>query len=53
MLVEYGGHSTISSAVAAKAADFYLRRKYGIPTDTIQILREYMQQGRPPSYTFH
>jgi cell division protein FtsI/penicillin-binding protein 2 len=53
VLIEYAGHSTMSSAVAGKAADFYLRRKYGIPTDTIQILREYMQQGRPASYTFH
>jgi penicillin-binding protein 2 len=53
VLVEYGGGgSAVAAPIATKAADFYLRRKYGVPTDTVQTLREYMMIGRPPSYSF-
>jgi penicillin-binding protein 2 len=50
VLVEYGGGgSAVAAPIASKAADFYLRRKYGIPTDTVQTLREYSMLGRRPS----
>ncbi len=48
VLVESGeGGSASAAPVAAKAVDFYLRRKYGIPTDSIQTLREHWNAGRP------
>ena len=46
-LVEFGGHGSEAAQYAAKAADFYLRRKHHMQTDTIQTLREYMFAGRP------
>jgi penicillin-binding protein 2 len=48
-LVAYGGGgSSVAAPIVAKAADFYLRRKHGIPTDTIQTLREHlMTRGWP------
>lgn len=53
VLVEYGGGgSAVAAPIATKAADFYLRRKYGVPTDTVQTLREYMFAGRRPDYAF-
>ncbi|MSR35326.1 MAG: penicillin-binding protein 2 [Gemmatimonadetes bacterium] len=53
VLVEYGGGgSAVAAPIASKAADFYLRRKYGIPTDTVQTLREYLMLGRRPDYAF-
>jgi penicillin-binding protein 2 len=53
VLVEYGGGgSAVAAPIASKAADFYLRRKYGIPTDTIQTLREYSFAGRRPDFIF-
>jgi penicillin-binding protein 2 len=40
-MVEHGGGgSTTAAPIVAKAADFYLRRKYGIPFDPRQTLRE-------------
>ena len=48
MLVEHGGGgSAVAAPIAAKTADFYLRRKHGIPVDTIQTLREHLMAGRP------
>ena len=48
VIVEEGVSGSATAApVAAKAADFHLRRKYGIPTDTIQTLREHYQTGVP------
>jgi len=35
------------AAYAAKTADYYLRRKYGMPTDTVQTLMEHYRAGRP------
>jgi penicillin-binding protein 2 len=47
-LVEFGlGGSTAAAPIVAKAADYYLRRKHGIPLDTIQTLREHYNAGRP------
>jgi len=39
--------SRMAAPIAAKAADFYLRRKYGIPIDTIQTLAEHYAAGVP------
>jgi len=48
VVVEYGASGSRAAApIMAKAADFYLRRKYGIPTDTIQTYLEHLQAGRP------
>ena len=47
VLCEYcGGGSAISGPLAAKTADFYLRRKYGIPVDTVQTLGETYAHGQ-------
>ena len=51
-LVEYGGRgSAVAAPIAAKAADFYLRRKHGIPVDTLQTLRDHVLAGRWPSWS--
>ena len=48
VLVEFGGGgSAVAAPVAAKVADLYLRRKYGMLVDTIQTLREHLIAGRP------
>src|SRR5690606_9284745 len=47
VIVEAGEKGSTSAQYAAKAADFYLRRKYGMEQDTIQTLREYLLAGRP------
>ena len=45
-LVELGeSGSTMAAPLVAKSADYYLRKRYGIPTDTIQTLREHMFTG--------
>ena len=52
-LVEHGAHGSSAAApIVAKAADFYLRRKYGLPIDTIQTYLDYLNAGRgiPPWY---
>lgn len=47
-LVEQGGGgSSVAAPLAAKTADFYLRRKYGIPVDSVQTLGEHLARGRP------
>ena len=45
-----GGGSAVAAPIVAKAADFYLRRKYGIPLDTIQTLGEHLMTGPWPSW---
>ncbi|MGW8267900.1 MAG: penicillin-binding transpeptidase domain-containing protein, partial [Longimicrobiales bacterium] len=48
VIVEFGeSGSGVAAPLVAKTADFYLRRKHGIPGDTIQTLREYYMAGRP------
>ncbi|HZD06549.1 MAG TPA: penicillin-binding transpeptidase domain-containing protein, partial [Longimicrobiales bacterium] len=50
-LVEYGAHGSSAAApIVAKAADYYLRTKYGIPVDTIQTLGEHIAVGRWPEW---
>jgi penicillin-binding protein 2 len=50
-LVEYGvSGGQVAAPIVAKTADFYLRRKYGIPTDTIQTYREHIMRGPMPSW---
>jgi penicillin-binding protein 2 len=52
VMVEYGAHgSSAAGPIVAKAADFYLRTKYGIPVDSIQTLGEHIDAGRWPSWT--
>jgi len=47
-IVEFGEHgSSVAAPIVAKAADFYLRKKYGIPFDSVQTLGEHYDLGRP------
>jgi len=47
-LAEFGmGGSATAAPIAAKAADFYLRKRHGIPFDSVQTLREHIMAGRP------
>lgn len=47
-IVEFGESGSRTAApVVAKTADFYLRRKYGIPVDTVQTLGDHLRAGRP------
>ena len=49
--VEYGEHGSSAAApVVAKAADFYLREKHGIPIDTLQTYLDYIQHGKYPAW---
>ncbi len=45
-LVEFGAHGSEAAQYASKVADYYLRKKYGMPLDSIQTAREYMNAGR-------
>ena len=47
VLVEFGESGSFATPIAVKTADYYLRKKYGIPFDTIQTLGEHLQAGRP------
>ncbi len=48
VLVEFGeSGSAMAAPIMAKTADYWLRRKYGIPVDTIQTLREHWMSGTP------
>ena len=48
VLVEFGeSGSAMAAPIAAKAADFYLRRKHGLPVDSIQTLAEHVESGTP------
>jgi penicillin-binding protein 2 len=50
-MVEHGGGgSTTAAPLAAKAVDFYLRRKHGIPVEPLQTLREHMNAGIWPAW---
>jgi penicillin-binding protein 2 len=51
VLVQYGGGgSSVAAPIMAKAADFYLRRKHGIPVDTIQTLGEHIRTRGWPAW---
>lgn len=48
VLVEFGASGSQTAApIMAKTADFYLRKKYGMPIDSIQTYREHLVAGRP------
>lgn len=46
-LIEAGEHGSDVAQLAAKVADYYLRKRHGMPIDTIQTLREHWRAGRP------
>jgi penicillin-binding protein 2 len=51
VLVEYGrSGGQVAAPIVAKTADHYLRRKYGIPVDTVQTYREHIMIGPIPSW---
>jgi penicillin-binding protein 2 len=45
-LIEHGLHGSDVAPIAAKAAEFYLDRKYGLPVDREPTLIERLQSGR-------
>ena len=48
VIVEYGASgSAMAAPIMAKTADFYLRKKYDIPIDSIQTYREHLLGGIP------
>ena len=48
VIVEFGeSGSRVAAPLMAKTADFYLRRKHGIPLDSIQTLGEHYMTGTP------
>ena len=47
VIIEEGEHGSDVAQLAAKIADFYLRRQHGVPVDTIQTLREHWLNGVP------
>ena len=48
VIVEYGASgSAVAAPIMAKTADFYLRKKYDIPIDSIQTYREHLLRGIP------
>ena len=48
VIVENGATgSGVAAPIMAKAADFYLRKKHGIPIDSIQTYGEHLRSGRP------
>jgi penicillin-binding protein 2 len=50
-LVEYGrSGGQVAAPIVAKTADYYLRRKHGIPIDTVQTYREHIMIGPVPSW---
>lgn len=52
-LVELGeSGSRVGAPLVAKIADYFLRKRYGIPTDTIQTLREHLQTGTPSPWAW-
>jgi hypothetical protein len=51
VIVEYGGSgSLVASPIMSKTADFYLRKKHGIPIDTVQTYLEHIQRGLVPAW---
>jgi penicillin-binding protein 2 len=45
--------SGVAAPIVAKAADFYLRNKYGIPVDSVQTLNEHYARGRGAPWAQH
>src|SRR5690625_1575332 len=46
-VVEFGESGSSVAQYVAKTADYYLRRKYGLPVDSVQTLREHLMVGKP------
>ena len=44
-------HVKAGARIVAKAADFYLRKKYGMAIDTVQTLREQLMLGRSVAWS--
>ena len=42
--------SGVAAPIVAKTADFYLRKKYGIPIDSVQTYREHLMRGPVPAW---
>ncbi len=50
-IVEYGeSGGQVAAPIVAKAADYYLRSKRGMPIDTIQTYREHILSGPVPQW---
>jgi penicillin-binding protein 2 len=47
MILEFGESGSTAAQYVAKTADYYLRRRYDMPIDTIQTYREHLLAGRP------
>jgi penicillin-binding protein 2 len=53
-IVEFGeSGSGVAAPLVSKTADFFLRRKHGIPVDSIQTLNEHYAAGRNPLWAAH
>jgi penicillin-binding protein 2 len=53
VFVEFGeSGSGVAAPLMAKTADFFLRKKHGIPVDTIQTLGEHYRAGRPAPWAW-
>ena len=51
VLVEFGiSGSSMAAPLAAKSVDYFLRRRYGIPIDTIQTFGEHLNAGLPADW---
>ncbi len=51
VIVEYGRSGSATAApIMAKTADFYLRKKHGIPIDSVQTYREHVMRGPVPTW---
>ena len=51
VIVEYGqSRSRVAAPIMSKTADFYLRKKYGIPIDSVQTYLEHVQRGPVPAW---
>jgi len=50
-VVEYGASgSAVAAPLVAKTADYYLRRKYDIPVDSVQTYLEHIRRGPVPAW---
>jgi cell division protein FtsI/penicillin-binding protein 2 len=53
VIVEFGeSGSGVAAPLMSKTADYFLRRKHGIPVDSIQTLREHLFVGRPAPWAY-
>lgn len=51
VLVEQGDSgSGVAAPLAARAADFHLRDKHGVPQDSLRTLRDYQEAGVPATW---